>query len=277
MGDFAESSRLPMGARVPPSNTKPTAIFGIDPAWYSVCVALWTLRYPDRAITVAETIALGRSQRQPVTFVFALIVAQGVHLYSQRDRRPSPGDKSSALPRMQFPQEAGWARGFQASAMAVEGRTAEGVAQLRASLDALHALRSGLTRTMFLSLLGDALLRDGRAAEGLAVVDEGFAHAERTIERGFLAELHRVRGELLVLEGNETAAEASLRLALDVSQQQQARSFELRAATSLARLLLASGREPGARAALDPVYQWFGEGRTTADHVAARTLLSQIG
>jgi predicted ATPase len=130
---------------------------------------------------------------------------------------------------------------------------------------------------MFLSLLGDALLRDGRAEEGLAVVDEGFAHAERTIERGFLAELHRVRGELLLFKGNETAAEDSLRLAVDVSRQQQARSLELRAATSLARLLQSSGRLPGARAVLEPVFAWFTEGRDTADLVAARTLLSGIG
>jgi predicted ATPase len=286
IGDFPESSRLLERARefhIPAQHEAYNAMFGIDPGMVARAMSsrpLWTLGYPDRAMArCAETIALGRSQRQPVTFVFALIVAQGVHLYrGETAQAIMLGDEIVALCReYEFPQEAEWARGFQASAMAVQGRAADGAAQLRASLDALHALRSGLTRTMFLSLLADALLRDGRAAEGLAIVDEGFAHAERTIERGFLAELHRVQGELLVLEGNEAAAEASLRLALDVSRQQQARSFELRAATSLARLLLASGREPGARAALDPVYQWFGEGRTTADHAAARALLSQIG
>jgi predicted ATPase len=188
------------------------------------------------------------------------------------------GDEIIALCReYEFPQEAEWARGFQASALAVQGRTADAVAQLRASLDALHALRSGLTRTMFLSLLADALLRDRQADQGLAVTDEGFAYAERTIERGFVAELHRVRGELLLLRGDETAAEASLRLALDVARQQQARSFELRAAISLSRLLLAKGREPGARAVLEVVYRWFGEGHKTADLVVARKLLTEIG
>ncbi len=86
-----------------------------------------------------------------------------------------------------------------------------------------------------------------------------------------------MRGELLLLQGHEAAAEDSLRLALDVSRQQQARSLELRAATSLARLLHASGRLPGARAALEPVFGWFTEGRETADLMAARTLLSGIG
>ena len=286
IGDIAESSRLLERARelhAPAQHEIYNAMFGIDPGMIARAMSarpLWALGYPDRAIArSAETIALGRSQRQPVTLVFAMIVAQGVHLYrGETAAAVSLGDEIVALCReYEFPQEAEWARGFQASAMAVEGRSADAVAQLRASLDALHALRSGLTRTMFLSLLGDALLRDGRADEGLAAVDEGFAHAERTIERGFLAELHRVRGELLLLKGQEPAAEESLRLALDVARQQQARSFELRAATSLARLLQSSGRLPGARAVLEPVYRWFSEGHDTADLVAARTLLSGIG
>jgi len=285
IGDFAESSRLLERARdyhIPAQHETYNAMFGIDPGMVARAMSsrpLWALGYPDRAMArCAETIALGRSQRQPVTFVFALLVAQGVHLYrGETAETIMLGDEIVALCReYEFPQEAEWARGFQASALAVQGRTAEAVAQLRSSLDALHALRSGLTRTMFLSLLADALLRDGRSAEGLAVTDEGFAYAERTIERGFLAELHRVRGELLMLEGADAAAETSLRLALDVARQQQARSFELRAATSLARLLMKSGREPGARAVLEVVYRWFGEGRKTADLLAAQTLLSDM-
>jgi predicted ATPase len=284
IGDFVKSSELLEQAReyhIPAQHEAYNAMFGIDPGMVARAMSsrpLWALGYPDRAMArCQETIALGRSQRQPVTFVFALIVAQGVHLYrGETTEAIALGDEIVALCReYEFPQEAEWARGFQASALALQGRTAEAVVQLRASLDALHALRSGLTRTMFLSLLADALLRDGRADEGLAVTEEGFAYAEKTIERGFLAELHRVRGELLLLKGAEGEAEASLRLALDVARQQQARSFELRAATSLARLLLKSGREPGARAVLEVVYRWFEEGRKTADLAAARTLLAE--
>jgi len=82
---------------------------------------------------------------------------------------------------------------------------------------------------------------------------------------------------LRLASGDETGAEDALRLALDVSRQQQARSFELRAATALARLLHASGRTPGGRAALEPVDSWFTEGRGTADLITARTLLSETG
>src|SRR4029453_5066812 len=115
----------------------------------------------------------------PVTFVFALLVAQGIHLYrGDTAEALALGDEIITLcEEYEFPQEAEWARGFQGSALAVSGRAGEGAAQLRAALEALHALRSGLTRTMFLSLHADALGRDGRADEGLAVVAEGFAHA----------------------------------------------------------------------------------------------------
>jgi predicted ATPase len=285
-GEFLESSRQLERARelhVPAQHEAYTAMFGIDAGMVARAMSarpLWALGYPDRALArSAETIALCRSQREPVTLVFALVVAEGIHLYrGETAEAIALGDEIVALCReYQFPQEAEWARGFQGSAMAVDGRTGEGASQLGEALAALHALRSGLTRSMFLSLHADALRRDGRVAEGLAAAGEGFAYAERTTERGFLAELHRVRGELLLLEGNEAAAEDSLRTALDVARQQQARAFELRAATSLARLLQSSGRLPGARAALEPVYQWFTEGRETADLVAARTLLSEIG
>jgi predicted ATPase len=285
-GDFLESTRFLERSRElhdPASHPAYNAMFGIDPGMVARAMSsrpLWALGYPDRAIERGrETIALGRSQRQPVTMVFALIVAQGVHLYrGELAEAITLGDEIIALCReYEFPQEAEWARGFQASAMAREGRTAEGVAQLREGLAALQALRSGLTRTMFLALYADALLRAKDVRQGLAAVDEGFAHAERTNEHGFDAELHRIRGELLILAGDEIAAEETLRKALDISRQQEARSFELRAATSLARLLRDSGRTPGARAVLEPVLNWFTEGRDTADVVEARTLLSEIG
>jgi predicted ATPase len=157
------------------------------------------------------------------------------------------------------------------------GRTNEGIDLLKASLAAQQALSAGLVRPAFLALLADALRHAGRVEEGLEAADEGFAHAERTCERGYVAELYRVRGELLRVAGDAALAEASLREALDYAGRQQARSFELRAATALARLLQAGKRQDEARAVLAPIYDWFTEGHDTADLAAARTLLSEIG
>ena len=286
VGDIVESSgRLERARELhdPDRHQEYTAMFGIDPGMVARAMSsrpLFTLGYPDRAIARSrETIALGRSQRQPVTLVFALIVAQGIHLYrGETDEAIALGDEIIALCReYEFPQEAEWARAFQASAMAQKGRTTEGVAQLQDSLAAMKALRSGLVRTHFLGLLGDALARAGRIDEGLQAIDEGFAHAERTTERGFTAELHRVRGELLLKHGDNSAAAESLAAAITHARRQQARSFELRAATSLARLQADGGRAADAFATLSSVHDWFTEGRDTADVTAARNLLSAIG
>jgi predicted ATPase len=211
--------------------------------------------------------------------VFALIVAQGIHLYrGDADDAIALGDEIIGLcQEYEFPQEAEWARAFQGSALAQKGRTAEAVAQLQTSLAAMKALRSGLVRTHFLGLLGDALLRAGRIEEGLQAIEEGFAHGERTSERGFAAELHRIRGELLLTHGNVAAAEESLNAAIAHARQQHAKAFELRAATSLARLQARTGRALDAWAPLASVHDWFTEGHDTADVVTARTLLTEIG
>lgn len=145
------------------------------------------------------------------------------------------------------------------------------------SLEEQKAIAAGLVRSAFLALLAEAQCRDRRIEEGMQSVDEGFEHASRTSEGGYVAELHRVRGELLLLKGDTAGAEASMREALHYAGQQQARSFELRAALALAKLLVSAGRRDEARAALSPIYDWFTEGFETADLVGARTLLSEIG
>jgi predicted ATPase/tRNA A-37 threonylcarbamoyl transferase component Bud32 len=286
IGDIVESSRRLEGARElhdPDRHQSYTAMFGIDPGMVARAMSsrpLFSLGYPDRALARSrETIALGRSQRQPVTLVFALIVAQGIHLYrGEADEAIALGDEIIALCReYEFPQEAEWARAFQGSALARKGRSAEAVAQLQDSLAAMKALRSGLVRTHFLGLLGDALLRAGRVDNGLQAIDEGFAHAERTSERGFVAELHRLRGELLLMQGDQAAAEESLNAALAYAREQHAKAFELRAATALARLQSKRAHAGDAWATLAAVYGWFSEGHDTADVVAARSLLNTIG
>jgi predicted ATPase len=257
-------------------------MFGIDPGMVARAMSsrpLWTLGHPDAALERSrETIALGRSQRQPVTLVFALVVAQGIHLYrGEYAAAIDVGDEVIALcQEYEFPQEAEWARAFQGAALAADGRSDEGIDRLRSSLATMKALRSGLVRTTFLALFAEALGRAGQTDEALEAVAEGFAHAERTTERGFIAELHRVRGDVLSRAGRRTEAESSLREALAVAQAQQARAFELRAATSLARLLASSDRVDEARAILSPVVDWFTEGAGTADLSAARGLLAEI-
>ena len=283
MGDVKASTRLLEHARElhdPARHVAYNAMFGIDPGMVARAMSsrpLWALGYPDQALARSkETIALGRSQRQPVTFVFALIVSQGIHLYrGESTEAITMGDVIIAMcHEYEFPQEAEWARAFQGAAYSLAGRTDDGVRELRGSLAALSALRSGLVRTMFLSLLAEALERAGLVDEGHAVVDEGFAHADNTLEHGFRHELNRVRGALLRRQGRLDDAEAALRMAMTIAKDTEARSFELRAATALATLLAETGRRDEGRALLEPVYAWFTEGFTTADLLAARAVLA---
>jgi predicted ATPase len=97
---------------------------------------------------------------------------------------------------------------------------------------------------------------------------------EQTGERHWEAELHRLRGELLLMAGNVAAAERSLREAMAIARRQQAKSWELRAANNLARLWQQQGKTEEARQLLQPIYDWFSEGFDTPDLQEARALLA---
>jgi serine/threonine protein kinase/tetratricopeptide (TPR) repeat protein len=286
LGNMAESSEvLDRGRDLhrPSEHATYTAMFGLDPGMIARAMSsrpLWALGYPDRAHERArETLALARSQQQPVTLAFALVVAQGIHLYrGEAQQAVSMGDEIVALSReYELKQESEWGRSFQGAALASLGRVTEGIEQLEHSLSVQQAIGSGLVRTAFLALLAEMLASARRIEDGLRAVDEGFAHAEASLEGGYLAELHRARGELLRLGGNPAGAEESLREAQRVAVEQRTKSFELRAVTGLAKLLIAQDRREEARATLAPVYGWFTEGHTTRDLVAAQLTLTEIG
>jgi len=284
-GDTAESHRLLEHSRElhdPAEHKVYHALFGIDPGMVARVMSsrpLLALGYPDQARDRAlESLAIARRLREPVTLGFAMIVAEGVHAFRGESAEAlALWDEASALCReYQFPQEMEWARAFQGAALTAADRIDEAVDALRQSLGALEALRSGLVRTMWLSLLADALLRAGRITGGLEAIEEAFAHGERTREHGFYAELCRLRADASRRQGHIVSAEADLRRAIEYAHAQQGRLWELRAATALARLLADSGRAAEARTVLPPVYAWFSEGFDTADLRAARAVLAQI-
>ena len=286
IGDMVESSRLLERCRelhLPSEHLAYAAMYGQDPGTLGRAMSsrpLWALGYPDRAIERArETLSIARTQGHPTMVAFALVVIQGIHLYrGEAAEALAVGDEIIGLCReFELPQEAEWSWAFQGFAMHLQGRTDEGIDVLKRSLAAQQAISAGLVRSAFLALLAEALCAEGRVEEGLKAIEEGFAHSEQTAEGGYVAELHRVRGELLLLAGDTAQAEESLRKAMDYASKQQTKSFELRAATALAKLLKAAGKPDEARAVLAPVYAWFTEGFNTADLVGARTLLSEIG
>ena len=154
-----------------------------------------------------------------------------------------------------------------------------GLRLLRAGFDELGEARSAAAAVHVPGVMAEALGRAGQIADGLAVIEEAIVRSERTEERWVIAELLRIKGELLLLQGAPGAAAAAedhFRQALDWARRQGALSWELRAAMSLARLLRDQGRSADAMALLQPVYDRFTEGFDTADLKAAKALLGAL-
>jgi predicted ATPase len=143
------------------------------------------------------------------------------------------------------------------------------------SVQAFRATGAELGRPYFLALLAEAYGTLGEAAVGLTVLTEALALAETTGERWYEPELYRLKGALLLQQNSDNQAEAEICFhhALNIARTQQAKSFELRAATSLARLWQQQGKRQEAYDLLAPVHHWFTEGFDTADLQEAKALL----
>ena len=149
---------------------------------------------------------------------------------------------------------------------------------MRQGLAGWRTTEAGLYMPYNLALLADAHATAGRPREALSFVAEALAWSQRTGERWFEAEQHRLKGELLQLDsdGDGDEADSCLRRALNLARAQSARSWELRAAMSLARLWRNEGRRDEASALLAPVYGWFREGSATPDLKDATALLEDL-
>src|SRR3979411_759192 len=159
------------------------------------------------------------------------------------------------------------------------GEVGVGLELLRAAFARVPQDSLSLLYTLFLAEIADALGRDGKAAEGLSIIDETLARSERDEERWCVAELLRIKGELIQREGTPQAAMASEQhflQSLDWARRQGALSWELRTSTSLARLQKDQGRIAEARSLLQSVYDRFSEGFETADLKTAEAFLDSL-
>jgi predicted ATPase len=165
----------------------------------------------------------------------------------------------------------GWAQSKQASGE-------EGATLIQRGMDGWQATGALINRPFHLTLLAEAYRESEQVEDGLNVLLEAIALVEDTGERYWEAEIYRLKGELLLQQSkdNQTEAESCYQNALEVSRHQQAKSLELRAATSLARLWQSQGKREEARELLEPVYGWFTEGFDTADLIDAKTLLDEL-
>jgi predicted ATPase len=261
--------------------------YGHDPGVICLllaALALWAQGYPDRALTRChEAHALGQEVAHAHSLAFALVVTAWLHLL----RREAPAALEWAEAGLTFAREQGLPHLVAEStiirgwALGMQGQSAAGMALISQGLEAYRATGAEMGRPWFLSILAQTCGNAERAEEGLTLLTAGLELAAKTGERWWEAELYRLQGELLRrATGNgqraDTTPEACFLQALAVARRQQAKTLELRAATSLARLWQSQGKRKDTYALLAPVYEWFTEGFDTADLKDANALLEDL-
>ncbi len=169
------------------------------------------------------------------------------------------------------------ARIYRGWAQAMNGKADAGIAEMEAGLESYRLTGSGLMTTQFCLMISEAQVRAGRPVEALASLAEGLRHAEENQEHAHEPELHRLTGEIQLSRGERSAGEASLRHAIHLAQAQLAKTLELRAVLVLANLLRSEGRSLKARALLQPLNDWFQEGREMPELLAMRAMLEATG
>jgi predicted ATPase len=177
-----------------------------------------------------------------------------------------------------FPFYGGWALAFRGRSLITCGRTQEGLTLLTQGLTTLRPTGGAVSTPMMLTWLAEAHAMLGQSAQVLSFLGEAAHKIEISEERVSEAELlHRIPGDLLNASGDRSAAERSYRQAIAVAERQSAKLFQLRAATSLARLMRdQGGRQAEAHGLLAPIYGWFTEGFDTSDLMDAKALLDEL-
>ena len=252
-------------------------------------LTLWCLGYPDQALQRShEAVTLARELAHPFSLGLALCFAAILHQFRREGQLTQEWaeaglalatEQGFAVLRANGTIFRGWALAQRSHELdARQGQREEGMAQMQQGLAAWRATGSETFRPYGLALLAEAVAQVGQMEEGLTLLAEALVVANATGERRWDAELHRLQGELLLARSAEhgTEAEACFRQALDIARRQEAKSWELRAATSLSRLWQQHGKRTEAHALLAPLYGWFTEGFDTADLQEARTLLAAL-
>jgi DNA-binding SARP family transcriptional activator/predicted negative regulator of RcsB-dependent stress response len=247
-------------------------------AWNSH--ALWCLGYAQSALeSAAAGIEFAREFEQPFNQALAITYQAMLQEWcTDEDTFRAQAENACALAKeYKAPYYHAWASILASFAHAWQQLDDDHLEQLRQSIHLFTETGARLRLPVFYSLLARACQRAGRIDEGLEAIEHGLAESLQNSERWWDAELHRLRGELMVSQGaDDEEVEAAYRRAVEIAQSQQAKSLELRAATSLARFWQANGRPEAAKQLLLPLYSWFSEGFETPDLQAAQSLISRL-
>jgi predicted ATPase len=259
---------------------------GLSAMAYDAC-CLWCLGYPEQAQRRSqEAIALARKLDHAFTLVDVLCFG-GCVLNSMRRDALALRDEAEELTRiskgMGFSSFEGTGTCYRGLALAWLGQAKLGIAQTHEGWAVRESIGARCHLSSILAALGEAQTLAGRPQEGLATLAKAMDMVEETDERLWEAELFRLKGELLLMHDEPAHAEASsdqaeqcFLQAVDVARQQGAKSWELRATTSLARLWQKQGKVDQARQTLAEIYDRFTEGFDTRDLQQAKSLLDEL-
>jgi len=242
----------------------------------------WHLGYPVRSLKIAEEgLALSREISHPFSIALALNYLAMLHQF----RRESDAALKTAVEarnicaEYRFDYYGAWSGLVRAWAIAESGRLDEGLAAYEAAFEEFRRTSAGLRMPHHLGLLAALHRKAGKTIDGLRLIAEALTNADANQESWCNVELHRERGELLLLAAREEAenqADAEFQAAIETAVAQGAKLPELRASVARARLNAARGRRQQARDILMPIYGWFSEGLETADLTEARVLLASL-
>jgi DNA-binding winged helix-turn-helix (wHTH) protein/predicted ATPase len=260
------------------------ACFGVDMGLFSRSWAthfLWYAGYPDQARKKAEeTLSLARELSHPLTHAVTLAYLAMLLQFCRDLTRVSLVAETTikVCAEHGFPYYLAWAEVLRGWSRAARGDTSQGLAEVSRGIDALQA-KAGARLSYYRALLAEVCGWSGQPEEGLKALTQAFNDVRKTDESWWEPELHRLRGVLLASEicGRSVEAEECFQKAIEAARRQQAKSLELRAAVSLARLWRDHGRRADARRLVSEIYQWFTEGFDTADLLGAKSLIEELG
>jgi class 3 adenylate cyclase/predicted ATPase len=258
--------------------------YGQDPAVVSLSFtvyALWLLGYPEQGLQLSqEMVALARELDHPFSLsVFALAFAGRLHRWCHEVQPVQDIAEEVTQIGVEKGMPLGQAEGAMERAWVVseQGNPEEATALYRQGLDAWRATGMEVHVPEFLSVLAGMYAKTGQVDEALSAIGEAVSQVERTDERYWEAEVHRIKGELLRMKGvDEAEVERHFQRAIDVARRRSAKSLELRASMSLCRLWQRQGKVDEAWEMLAKIYGWFTEGFDTGDLKEARALLEEL-
>ena len=244
-------------------------------------MALWHLGYPDQALKANQEVCqLAREIGHPFSLAYCLHHTAWLYQFCRLgdEVQTAAGEQIAIATEQGFALWQATGTFFKGAGLLLQGQSEESLPLLRKGLDDFRTTGAEILRPFQLSVLGDAYIQAARFGEAHAALDEGLALAEKNGDRIQEAELHRLKGELLLAESPDqaSAAEDHFTRAIETARRQQSKAWELRSTMSLARLWQRQGRRGEAHRMLAAVHATYTEGRTTPDLVEAVALLKAL-